>query len=119
MKDLFDITEQVAFKESDADTKGFLEREHIRRLISRPQYYYTRTAKIGASSEKAVKKCEGTIADGADIYYEKQVRQSFLKSELGDEYLEIAMDEMSQEPIKVNLSKADAYSLKTRSLNSN
>jgi hypothetical protein len=36
MKDLFDITEHVAFKESDADTKSFLEREHIRRLISRP-----------------------------------------------------------------------------------
>jgi|LakMenEpi03Aug12_release.lakeMendotaPanAssembly.Ray.scaffolds.fasta_scaffold4889147_1 hypothetical protein len=33
MKDLFDITEQVAFKEIDADAKGFIERENIKRLI--------------------------------------------------------------------------------------
>jgi hypothetical protein len=38
MKSLFDITEQVAFKEINSDTQGFLARETINRLSRRPEY---------------------------------------------------------------------------------
>jgi hypothetical protein len=38
MKDLFLISETVAFKEMKADPKGFMRRETFNRLSRRPEY---------------------------------------------------------------------------------
>jgi len=77
LKDLFHISEQVAIKEMDTDSKGFLKREIINRYSRRPD------ANMGPSLldtdplrvEKKV-EVKPSLLDSSDMSFDKKVDKS-------------------------------------------
>lgn len=76
LKDLFHISEQVAIKEMDTDSKGFLKRE-INRYSRRPDANM-RPMLLDTDPLRVEKKVEvkPSLFDSSDMSFDKQVDKS-------------------------------------------